>query len=68
MNRIAFGACRWQVVTLTGELINLSGTMSGGASGAKPRGGGMSSKLQVATGSSDSELDEARRDRKSKIK
>ncbi|KAH9058282.1 RecF/RecN/SMC N terminal domain-containing protein [Lactarius vividus] len=42
-NRIAFGARRWRVVTLVGELIDSSGTMSGG--GAKPRGGGMSSKL-----------------------
>ncbi|KAH9953375.1 hypothetical protein BC827DRAFT_1248888 [Russula dissimulans] len=42
-NRIAFGARRWRVVTLAGELIDSSGTMSGG--GAKPRGGGMSSKL-----------------------
>jgi len=42
-NRIAFGARRWRVVTLAGELIDSSGTMSGG--GSKPRGGGMSSKL-----------------------
>lgn len=42
-NRIAFGGRRWRVVTLSGELIDSSGTMSGG--GAKPRGGGMSSKL-----------------------
>jgi structural maintenance of chromosome 4 len=42
-NRIAFGARRWRVVTLAGELIDASGTMSGG--GGKPRGGGMSSKL-----------------------
>ncbi|KAI0297565.1 RecF/RecN/SMC protein, partial [Multifurca ochricompacta] len=34
-NRIAFGARRWRVVTLAGELIDASGTM----------GGGMSSKL-----------------------
>ncbi|KAI0275213.1 RecF/RecN/SMC N terminal domain-containing protein [Gloeopeniophorella convolvens] len=42
-NRIAYGARRWRVVTLAGELIDSSGTMSGG--GSKPRGGGMSSKL-----------------------
>jgi structural maintenance of chromosome 4 len=42
-NRIAFSARRWRVVTLAGELIDSSGTMSGG--GSKPRGGGMSSKL-----------------------
>lgn len=46
-NRIAFGARRWRVVTLAGELIDSSGTMSGG--GAKPRGGGMSSKLASDT-------------------
>jgi len=42
-NRIAFGARRWRVVTLAGELIDSSGTMTGG--GPKPRGGGMGSKL-----------------------
>ncbi|KAI9450035.1 SMCs flexible hinge [Lactarius psammicola] len=42
-NRIAFGTRRWRVVTLAGELIDSSGTMSGG--GAKPSGGGLSSKL-----------------------
>jgi structural maintenance of chromosome 4 len=36
-SHIAFGARRWQVVTLAGELIDSPGTMSG--SGAKPRGG-----------------------------
>ncbi|KAH9017591.1 SMCs flexible hinge [Lactarius hengduanensis] len=42
-NRIAFGARRWRVVTLAGELIDSPGTMSGG--GPKPTGGGMGSKL-----------------------
>ncbi|KAH9166583.1 SMCs flexible hinge, partial [Lactarius sanguifluus] len=42
-NCIAFGARRWRVVTLAGELIDSSGTISGG--GPKPRGGGMGSKL-----------------------
>ncbi|KAH9020158.1 SMCs flexible hinge [Lactarius hengduanensis] len=42
-NRIVFGARRWRVVTLAGELIDSSGTMSGG--GPKPRGGGTGSKL-----------------------
>ncbi|KAH9007805.1 SMCs flexible hinge [Lactarius hengduanensis] len=42
-NRIAFGARRWRVVTLAGELIDSSGTISGG--GPKPRGSGMGSKL-----------------------
>jgi len=40
-NCIAFGAHRWQVVTLVGELIDLSGMMSSGS--AKPRGSGMRS-------------------------
>lgn len=44
-NRIAFGGQRrWRVVTLTGQLIDASGTMSGG--GNQVSRGGMSSKLQ----------------------
>ncbi|KAF7552546.1 hypothetical protein G7Z17_g4259 [Cylindrodendrum hubeiense] len=42
-NRIAYGAKRWRVVTLEGELIDKSGTMSGGGSTVKR--GLMSSKL-----------------------
>ncbi|CAK7214263.1 Structural maintenance of chromosomes protein 4 [Sporothrix eucalyptigena] len=42
-NRIAYGAKRWRVVTLDGELIDKSGTMSGGGSTVKR--GLMSSKL-----------------------
>ena len=42
-NRIAYGAKRWRVVTLDGELIDKSGTMSGGGSSKKR--GLMSSKL-----------------------
>ncbi|KAG6333811.1 hypothetical protein ID866_5281 [Astraeus odoratus] len=43
-NRIAFGGSkRWRVVTLAGQLIDASGTMSGG--GTKVARGGMSSKL-----------------------
>lgn len=43
-NRIAFGAHqRWRVVTLDGQLIDASGTMSGG--GTTVQRGGMSSKL-----------------------
>lgn len=42
-NRIAFGVRRWKVVTLSGQLIDTSGTMSGG--GLQPARGGMSSKL-----------------------
>lgn len=41
-NRIAYGAKRWRVVTLDGELIDKSGTMSGG--GTRVARGGMSSK------------------------
>ncbi|PWY90998.1 structural maintenance of chromosomes protein 4 [Aspergillus heteromorphus CBS 117.55] len=44
-NRIAYGAKRWRVVTLNGQLIDMSGTMSGG--GTRVARGGMSSK-QVA--------------------
>lgn len=42
-NRIAYGAQRWRVVTLDGQLIDKSGTMSGG--GTRVARGGMSSKL-----------------------
>jgi structural maintenance of chromosome 4 len=43
-NRIAFGGQkRWRVVTLAGQLIDASGTMSGG--GNQVSRGGMSSKL-----------------------
>lgn len=41
-NRIAYGAKRWRVVTLDGELIDKSGTMSGGGTTVKK--GLMSSK------------------------
>ncbi|RJE26783.1 hypothetical protein PHISCL_00915 [Aspergillus sclerotialis] len=41
-NRIAYGARRWRVVTLDGQLIDVSGTMSGG--GTRVARGGMSSK------------------------
>ncbi|KAB5542450.1 RecF/RecN/SMC [Coniochaeta sp. 2T2.1] len=46
-NRIAYGAKRWRVVTLDGELIDKSGTMSGGGSTVKK--GLMSSKLVADT-------------------
>ena len=42
-NRVAYGAQRWRVVTLDGQLIDKSGTMSGG--GTRVSKGGMSSKL-----------------------
>lgn len=41
-NRIAYGAQRWRVVTLDGQLIDKSGTMSGG--GTRVAKGAMSSK------------------------
>ena len=46
-NRIAYGTKRWRVVTLDGQLIDVSGTMSGG--GTRVAGGGMSSKLVAET-------------------
>lgn len=46
-NRIAYGAKRWRVVTIDGELIDKSGTMSGGGSTVKR--GLMSSKLASDT-------------------
>lgn len=46
-NRIAYGARRWRVVTLDGQLIDVSGTMSGG--GTRVARGGMSSKLATET-------------------
>jgi len=42
-NRIAYGAKRWRVVTLNGQLIDKSGTMSGG--GTRVAKGAMSSKI-----------------------
>lgn len=46
-NRIAYGTRRWRVVTLDGQLIDVSGTMSGG--GSRVARGGMSSKLVPET-------------------
>ena len=46
-NRIAYGKTRWRVVTLDGQLIDVSGTMSGG--GTRVAKGGMSSKLAAET-------------------
>ena len=46
-NRIAYGARRWRVVTLDGQLIDVSGTMSGG--GTRVAKGAMSSKLVAET-------------------
>lgn len=46
-NRIAYGAKRWRVVTLDGQLIDKSGTMTGG--GTTVSKGRMSSKLVAET-------------------
>lgn len=46
-NRIAYGAQRWRVVTLDGQLIDKSGTMSGG--GTRVAKGAMSSKVVADT-------------------
>lgn len=46
-NRIAYGARRWRVVTLDGQLIDKSGTMTGG--GTTVSKGRMSSKLVADT-------------------
>ena len=46
-NRISYGAKRWRVVTLDGQLIDVSGTMSGG--GTRVARGAMSSKLVAET-------------------
>jgi structural maintenance of chromosome 4 len=43
--RIGYGAKRWRVVTLAGQLIDPSGTMSGG--GNRVARGGMSSKFKA---------------------
>lgn len=52
-NRIAFGRKRFRVVTLDGQLIDVSGTMSGG--GSRPQKGGMSSKL-TSSGVTESQM------------
>ncbi|KAI9845416.1 MAG: hypothetical protein M1837_004894 [Sclerophora amabilis] len=46
-NRIAYGVKRWRVVTLDGQLIDKSGTMTGG--GTRVSKGAMSSKLVAET-------------------
>jgi len=46
-NRIAYGVKRWRVVTLDGQLIDKSGTMTGG--GTRVSKGAMSSKVTVDT-------------------
>lgn len=59
-NRIAYGAKRWRVVTLDGQLIDVSGTMSGG--GTRVARGAMSSKLVSDTTKEQVEKLEADRD------
>ncbi|EPQ25894.1 uncharacterized protein PFL1_06567 [Pseudozyma flocculosa PF-1] len=59
-NRIAYGAKRWRVVTLDGQLIDKSGTMSGG--GNRVSRGAMSSKL-AADDVSPEQLQRMERDR-----
>ncbi len=61
-NRIAYGAKRWRVVTLDGQLIDKSGTMSGG--GNKVSRGAMSSKF-AADEVSPEQLQRMERDRDS---
>ncbi|KAJ3555701.1 hypothetical protein NPX13_g10301 [Xylaria arbuscula] len=58
-NRIAYGAKRWRVVTLDGELIDKSGTMSGG--GKIVKRGLMSSRLVAET--TQEEVDKLESDR-----
>ena len=59
-NRIAYGAKRWRVVTLDGQLIDVSGTMSGG--GTRVARGAMSSKLVPETTKEQVQKLEAERD------
>ncbi|KPI44569.1 Structural maintenance of chromosomes protein 4 [Cyphellophora attinorum] len=59
-NRIAYGAKRWRVVTLDGQLIDVSGTMSGG--GTRVARGAMSSKLSSDTTKEQVQQYEAERD------
>ncbi|KIV96343.1 hypothetical protein PV10_00224 [Exophiala mesophila] len=59
-NRIAYGARRWRVVTLDGQLIDVSGTMSGG--GTRVARGAMSSKLVSDTTKEQVQKLEAERD------
>ncbi|KAI9654900.1 MAG: hypothetical protein M1831_005269 [Alyxoria varia] len=46
-NRVAYGAKRWRVVTINGQLIDKSGTMSGG--GTRVAKGAMSSRITFDT-------------------
>jgi structural maintenance of chromosome 4 len=59
-NRIAYGAKRWRVVTIDGQLIDVSGTMSGG--GTRVARGAMSSKLVAETSKEQVQMLEIDRD------
>ena len=59
-NRVAYGAKRWRVVTLEGQLIDKSGTMSGG--GTRIAKGAMSSKIAADTSKEQVAKLEAHRD------
>ena len=59
-NRIAYGTRRWRVVTLDGQLIDVSGTMSGG--GTKVAKGAMSAKLAADTTKEQVQIFEVDRD------
>ncbi|RMZ87349.1 hypothetical protein DV736_g5416, partial [Chaetothyriales sp. CBS 134916] len=59
-NRIAYGTKRWRVVTLDGQLIDVSGTMSGG--GTRVARGAMSSKIAADTTKEQVQALEAERD------
>ncbi|EEB05847.2 condensin complex subunit Cut3 [Schizosaccharomyces japonicus yFS275] len=61
-NRLAYGAKRWRVVTLEGQVIDKSGTMTGG--GNRVFRGGMSSKLSADYSSQTLQIQESE---KSKI-
>ncbi|EAS34494.3 nuclear condensin complex subunit Smc4 [Coccidioides immitis RS] len=59
-NKIAYGARRWRVVTLDGQLIDVSGTMSGG--GTRVARGAMSSKRVAEVSKDQVEKLDAERD------
>lgn len=59
-NRIAYGAKRWRVVTLDGQMIDVSGTMSGG--GTRVARGAMSSRMIAEVSKEQVEKLEADRD------
>ncbi|ODQ65461.1 RecF/RecN/SMC protein [Nadsonia fulvescens var. elongata DSM 6958] len=65
-NRIAYGKKRWRVVTLDGQLIDKSGTMTGG--GNQVARGGMKSKLTAEiSDEAFSKLEEEREEQENKF-